>query len=309
MQPQYPQQYAPQPGYGQPAAAPQYAGYPPVQQQSQHVPNANSTLSDPTGGGGTPGPSVRHYEGRVVIVTPVSIDHAAKDKNDKPRPSAIYNVAVMDGPVPMTYGENMDEGTPPTHRVDQLPCEWSGLIASNTNFVRALADKLNQGGGPLVGFVVRSTVGNRPYNLQVIDPNDPVLGPRKAAAVQWWAAKQLGQVPPNPTPVELAPATQQAPPIHGYGQPMSPQLQPPAQPQYAGYPPAVVQGMAPIPPAAMPQWPAQQMSAPPVAEIPCPTGWDPSMWASFSVEQRQQIVGNMATAAPAAAGMGAPPPF
>lgn len=291
-----------------PYAQPQQYPQAPAQQPA---PGADPFANPVMGGNGL---KIRDLANRYVILVPRYYDANAKSKDgNTTRPSVTMDVIVLDGG-PLIYGDTQDNAgrvlSPPTMRADVMPMEFLGVIASNDNIVRAVRDQLATQ-SPVIGRIVRSDVGNRPWNLAKLDPFSPADSDIRTRAGQLWSAKLAGQwVSPKPVPIGGAPAPAQQPyaqPNAAYGAPA------PAQGYAGGHAaPALYAPQQPVQPAyaaaaqpyGQPQ-PAQPQPAPFV-----PAGWDPAVWATLTPEQQGAIQSQAAPAsivAPVPGGPGQPP--
>lgn len=280
-----------------PQPPPPSAGYPqqypqPVQNAAQQSGQQNGDpFSDPRNTGGL-APKIRDLQGRTVIMVPTRIDENAKGLKDEVRPTAYFDLVVVDGG-PLEFGSNMDENTPNTHRVD-TPAYFRGTMAGNSNIVNALREQV--GRGIVLGTIVRSDVGRRPYNLVRIDGSTPDGAAKRQAAQNLWFAIQSNTfVSPTPVPLFPGAAQQYAPPIQppGYQWPVGYTVQP-AQPRYAPPPP---------------QPPASVIPGPIVTGAPAPVGWPPEVWTGLSDEQRAQVLASQQGVTPAAPQNNAQPPW
>ncbi len=263
-----------------------------------------SPFVDPSVGGGL-GLKVRDLENRVVIMIPTSYNPSAPAlEQGKTQEQIIADVFVISGPSPLRFGSNITTGSPDTHSV-AVPYYATGVMLSHVNIVRAL--KPHVGTGIVLGRIERGTTqtrGNsRPWNLQ---PLADSLSPAQAQGMgipqaqidsdrmereragALWADRTVGTFV-NPTPVSLtAPQAQQQ-----YQPTQYPQVQQqPAQAQYQQQPTQYPQAQ---------QQPAQAQyqlqPAPAAADIPCPAGWNSTVWAGLSPQNKAQIAASMAPAA------------
>lgn len=225
-------------------------------------------------------PKIYELAGCLVAFSPTQFTKAGEGDNttgygkDAPRDRITTNIFVLETPngQPITIGRS-DPASAPTHSM-AAPARFQGVWMSADNIVRALAP----GGQPLVGAmvlgrVVRSEVGNKPWNLVAVDGT-----PDMDRAIAIWSALQLGQLAYN-EPIDLAPLPVPANVVH-YGAPPAPQYAPsPVPPQ-----PTAWNGAPPVPqPPAPPQPP---MVPPHLAAL----GWTPSTWAGLTPQQQQQVL-------------------
>ncbi len=224
------------------------------------------TFSSPRVGSGEPGPAISELDGRCVAFVVKSYDPNSLDPAGKPKPSVTADVYVIDGG-PLDFGGNYSldprEQRAPYMRCE-VPARFTDRMFSGVNIVRALRDEV--GKSPVLGVVVRSDVGQRPWNFDKI----PDGHPRWTIAGQFWAAMIQGQWQ-NPTalaiPGRVGPAGTTPPPMPGapipnpYAQTQQPYGTPPSgNPQQYGPAPAV----SPYPPnAGEAQYAAQQPAQPP----------------------------------------------
>lgn len=208
--------YPQQPQYTPPTAYPQvgqqYAQgqYAPTQtyapQPQQYVaPVAQATpptMVEPTGtgSGGTGGSplKIRELVNRACLVTPVRYVPAVAGKtfNGKPETdSIVFNVIVVDGPVPLQYGESQDRvnGGPPVYAIDTLPAVIEGAMTNNSEVVKSLIEAgwpqgtTDQHGNirppanvTIPCRVVIGTQGNHPFLLAAL--GNPTVDPMHAQA-------------------------------------------------------------------------------------------------------------------------------
>lgn len=263
-------------------------------QYQQAAPAMASPFVDPSVGGGL-GLKVRDLENRIVIMIPTAYNPSAPAlEQGKTQEQIIADVFVISGPSPLRFGSNITTGMPDTHSV-AVPYYATGVMLSHVNIVRAL--KPHVGTGIVLGRVERGTTqtrGNsRPWNLQPLAdslspaqaqgmgiPAERIESDRmeRAHAGALWAERTVGTFV-NPTPISLL-AQQPA----QYQQPA--QAQQWAQQQYhAAQQPTQYQQPAPV---AVPDA---------AADIPCPTGWNSTVWAGLSPQNKAQIAASRPQAA------------
>lgn len=232
-------------------------------------PSMNQPFTDPQVGSGEPGPAISELDGRVVAFVVKNYNPNALDPAGKPKPSVTADVFVIDGG-PLQFGGNYSldprEQRAPYLQI-QTPARFADRMFSGVNIVRALQGEV--GKGPVLGVVVRSEVGQRPWNLDKLTDADP----RRAYAGQFWSAMMTGQwanptahaIPGRPGPAGTTPPpTPGAPVPNPYAQ--APALQQSAQ-QFA--PQAPVQQFQ-QPPAPAPQYMTQPAPLPPYQPAPAP---------------------------------------
>jgi hypothetical protein len=305
-QPMAPQAYAPQPQqapqvqYGPPQPMPQpqqqYAPQASTQPAAQQVPApGGNPFSKPKAGGPVePRPRIKDLAGRLVAFRATAfeanaVNNLAGPNQDKTQPRVTADCYVFDGGT-LVFGGSPDyerKPTPHTHQVE-TPTMFTNMWITSTNIIRALTETPPGGvQGPAAGIVfgriVRSEVGQNPWNLEEV----PETSPEFAHCVQVFVSWQSGQAKPNvpvplaqaapspqqlqqqatqqyqqqygipaPGPAELAYAAQQAP------QPYPPQPMPQPQQQYAPQPvPQAPQGAPDFPPPGPWQAVPQQYAA------------------------------------------------
>lgn len=250
-----PQQYAPAPQYGAPAAPAN------IGQGIPTPPPPMPQLHDGGSSGGAASPKMRHLVNRTIIVIPKRIDDSkinteqGSQNYGKPQPEAYFDLVVVDGG-PLRYGDNQSRDPskqrPNTHEID-TPCVFRGANDYGFGFVQAVREALDSGEAGRVGVVQQGTRGNFPYlitkcGVDVEGNARPDGDARFAAAMELfgklWRDQHAAPNAPrefvNPTPRSLvAPGPQaQAAPAVNYGQPPAPQYaapQVPAQAQPYGY--------------------------------------------------------------------------
>lgn len=238
---------------------------------------ANPFTNPSAPGGGAPAPRPRDLVGCLVAYAPKAFTPAGAAGNTQgvdggePRDHVTADLYVLETPggQPIAFGGSPEwEAKPTPHdRMVIAPARFSSTWISNQTIVTALAP----GGQPLsgqmiLGRVVRSNIGRRPFNLMSVEGT-----PDMQRAVQIWSQLQLGQLAYreatalNGGPLPAAQTIPVAPSV-SYAPPMAAPLGPPA--------------WAPTPPPTPPQ---------PVGP-PAPAGWDPTIWASLSPQQQQQVM-------------------
>jgi hypothetical protein len=291
-----------------------------------------------------PNPRPRDLEGCLVAYAPKEFTPAGAPGNEKgvggsdPRDRVTADLIVLEvpnaprGPFQpyagmIAYGGSPDyEKDPVPHYLAvAAPARFESVWVSNSNMVRfALAPgKQPKVGELILGRIVRSDIGNKPFNLERVDGT-----PDMDKAVAIYTALQLGQatftspqpIPGAPIPVkaQAAPTAPAMPPgsvNYGFApSPMPPTptawmgSAPPAPPTppTAPAPPVPPQfpAQVPVPPAlanafpgttAIPQPPAPP--APPVPPAPAQlpahlvrAGWTPQTWADLTTEQQSQVL-------------------
>lgn len=307
MQPQpYPPQPAPQyppQTYGTPPQSQAYPPMPPAPQHNHNAPPAAPAIPQiitPTVAA-EPGPSPSEMSGRTVAFMPLRMTQSPKlgGAPGEMVPSVIADVYVL-GTGTFDYGAAPQANPPrpvPTHRV-QLPALFRGQIFSGVNIVRALEAHVGSGGA-VCGIMVRSDVGQRPWNLQASDRANNEAGAFFAGLAS--RQVQLGQpqplqaaAPAAPQAPSYAPQPQQNQPAPGYYGNVAPQVPAPAQaPQgYGAYPQA---------PAEPQQHNHVQPTVPPAptmppAGLPVPPNFDPNLWVTLTAEQQQFVLSQQGAA-------------
>lgn len=320
----YPQQgYQPQqPPYGQPPmqtyAQPAYQPQAPAPVATYAPPQ----FSDPsTGGEGGAPLKIREIEGRACGIRPVKFVPATPGAMFMGAPqsdSIVIDVLVLDGAVPLQYGEsraNDGTGGPAVYALDALPAEVKGVISNNSEVVKACKAILDSAPGNVIPCrVVRGTQGNRPFLLAALgSPLD--TAPADADRVRGmlgaaYVAIGTGRWPDGspyvaPVPREINGGPRQKP--NQANAQATPAVQPTYPPQ-AAYPPAAPAGQVVYPqataqhpiaqaynaqaptgqqyapqPTAPPAAPVQQQFAPGSREAylsgqEAPAGWDLATW-------------------------------
>lgn len=286
------QQYAPQPQqtpavqYGPPQPMPQpqaqYAPQSPTQPAAPQVPApGGNPFSKPKAGGPVePRPRIKDLRGRLVAFRPTAFEPNAVNNLAGPgqaatQPRVTADVYIFDGG-PLVFGGSPDyerKPTPHTHQVE-TPTMFTNMWITSTNIIRALTETPPGGvqqpaAGIVFGRIVRSEVGQNPWNLEEV----PETSPEFAHCVQVFVSWQSGQAKPN-VPVPLAQQPQQ-------------QAQQYGPPGLQGYPPAPqTQGYPPAPQPMMPQ--PQQQGAP---DFPPPGPWQavPDQYAALSPQDRVAV--------------------
>ena len=310
MQPQQyqypPQGYAPQP-------QPQYVPQAPPAPQPAPAPNGAPMFHNPAapGAGDTLAPKIYELAGCLVFFEPTALTPAGTGDNltgygkDAPRDRITTNITILatgDGQ-PITIGRT-DPADPPTHVVS-APARFVGVWMSNVNIVRALApDGQPLVGAKVLGRIVRSEVGQKPWNVVAVDGT-----PDMALAVETLNRIGLGQLayaepqplaaPAPANSVQYAPQAQpqmqqpmQAPPAYGW-----PQNVPQPQPQQQMAPPP--QQQAPqgygVPAQQINQWAGAPVAVPPQPGFEPPShlaamGWTAGTWGPLTDAQKQQVL-------------------
>ncbi len=279
---------------------------------------------NPNAPGASIAPRVADMDGCLVAFSPTAFTAAGTGDNltgyegDKPRDRVTTNVLLLETPRgPIIFGGSPETSAqkPHTHTV-MGPARFSGVWVTNSNIVAALAP----GGVPLVGAmvlgrIVRSEVGRRPWNLVSVDGT-----PDMTKAVEIYTQLNLGALAYNePQPlagtaapavnsVSYAPPPQAAPgaypgdpgfaPGANYAAWQAQQQQAQAQAaQAAAYAATQAAGVNAVQ-AAFPQ--AQVVAGYPVpqpgpapAGPPVPPGWNPQGWDTLTVEQKMQVWASM----------------
>lgn len=321
MQPNYPQQPA-GPAYGyQPPGPVEHRQQPPAQgtypyqdpnapgyyaptgqhvapvQQAPVATYAPPQFSDPsTGGEGGAPLKIREIEGRACGIRPVKFVPATPGAMFMGAPqsdSIVIDVLVLDGAVPLQYGEsraNDGTGGPPVYALDALPAEVKGVISNNSEVVKACKAILDSAPGNVIPCrVVRGTQGNRPFLLAALgSPLD--TAPADADRVRGmlgaaYVAIGTGRWPDGspyvaPVPREINGGPRQKP-TQQAGQPAA---QYPPQGTFSGVAP---QGQVVYPPAGQPQQAPREAY---LSGAVAPDGWNPQTWASLAPEQRAQFL-------------------
>ncbi len=298
-----PQQYAPQPQYAPPAPqpmappVPQYA--PPAPQPAAPVAAAvpapgTNPFQAPKIAAATLTPRVKDLAGRLVAFRPTLFEAEAPNNlagpnQAKTQPRVTADCYVFDGGT-LVFGGSPDydkKPTPHTHQVEP-PAMFPGMWITSENIIRALTETPPGGRqqitpGLVLGRIVRSQVGNMPWNLEPVDMSGPEVAHCAMIFAQW----QSGQSTPN-QPVPLAQTA--PPPAYAYtpgsqypGQPIQPPaapqpMAPAPQPQYA--PPAPMPAPVPQPAAVPPFPPAGAWAAVPEQYAALSDGDKAAVWAA-----------------------------
>lgn len=319
----------PQPAYYQPPTGqqPTYQQVPPTYapQTTQYAPPAPAPVatyappqfSDPaTGGEGGAPLKIREIEGRACGIRPVKFVPATPGAMFMGAPqsdSIVIDVLVLDGAVPLQYGEsraNDGTGGPPVYALDALPAEIKGVISNNSEVVKACKAILDSAPGNVIPCrVVRGTQGNRPFLLAALgSPLD--TAPADADRVRGmlgaaYVAIGTGRWPDGspyvaPVPREINGGPRQKP-TQQAGQPAA-QYPPQPTASYAPAPTAQVvypqAGPAhPVVQAYNAQAPAQQQYAPApgsreafLSGQEVPAGWQAPVWQGMTPDQRSQLL-------------------
>ncbi len=261
-----------------------------------------------------PAPRPRDLSGCLVAYAPKIFTPAGAPGNDKglgksePRDRVTADLIVLEipqgireqfqtAPGLVLFGGSPDwEQDPKPHYLSvAAPARFENVWIGNTNMVRfALAPGGVITPGQLVlGRIVRSTFGQKPFNLESVDGT-----PDMDKAVAIYTALQLGQATfATPQPIPGAPVPQRANSVTTAGPAM-----PPGSVNY-GYAPS------PTPPA-----PTAWMGAQP-PQLPAPTApptrptpqQDPAYAAYLAQQQQAQAVANVAQAFPGAVPIPQPP--
>jgi hypothetical protein len=279
------------------------------------------TAAPEMGASGAAAPRPRDMVGALVAYAPLGFTAAGAPGNttgvgnSPPRSRVTADLYVLDtGGQWIQFGGSpeWDQQPTPHYLMGVGPMRFSGVWVSNSTIVNALAP----GGQPMVGQmilgrIVRSEIGNKPFNLQTPTPEDI------ARATQIWSALQMGSVrynEPQPIPGAPVPQPKQQPGPSGPLQQVA-YPQPQTAPVYAAPQP---QGYAPTyaPPPAPAYQPPSTVPAPQAAPVapagPTPPGWDPAVFASLPDFQKQQVWASLQqqqAPAPVPAPQGTPNPF
>lgn len=299
----------------------------------------NNPFTNPTAPGAPdPAPRPRDLEGCLVAYAPREFTPAGAPGNEQgvgtsaPRDRVTTDVIILEipqnqrGPHQPAPGLVCFGGSPewdqqptPHYLVVGAPARFEGAWISNSNIVRALAP----GGKPLLGEmvlgrIVRSNVGQRPFNLESVEGT-----PDMDRAVAIWSAIQMGQLAPQvpqPIPGAPVPAARQStpapapmPPNPWANQQSTPQL---TQPNLAWGDPSSATaatphipiqqaatnlmngfpGATPIPtPSVSPVSPTPQPPAAPFPPALSAQGWTPETWATLNDAQKAQVLAAMST--------------
>ncbi len=290
-----------------------------------------------------PAPRPRDLLGCLVAYAPREFTAAGAPgntegyKGGKPRDRVTADLIVLETPRgPVAFGGFPEvDGEPRAHHLTVLgPARFDGVWVNNETIVTALTKKDSAGdtipkaGELMLGRVVRSDFGNKPFNLQSVDGT-----PDMNLAIDIYNRLSMGQLQYNaPQPIPGVPVPQRT----TASQPGTlPPPMPPAATQYAPnpVPPQATAWTTPPPPAppapaapvvdpAYAAWQAQQAIAngfpgtTPVPQPPAPpvnpnampphlaaVGWTAASWGPLTPEQKSQVLA--ATPAP----VSAPTPF
>jgi hypothetical protein len=274
---------------------PQYA--PPAPQpaapvQSVPAPGTNP-FQAPKIAAATLAPRIKDLAGRLVAFRPTLFEPEAPNNlagpnQAKTQPRVTADCYVFDGGT-LVFGGSPDydkKPTPHTHQVEP-PTMLPGMWITSENIVRALTETPVGGRqqitpGLVLGRIVRSQVGNMPWNLEPVDMAGPEVAHCAAIFAQW----QSGQSKPNqPVPLaQAAPSALQTQTANAYQAqygipaPNPAELAYAAQQQQYAQPPA---GFAPQP-APMPQYapPAPAPMPQPAAPAGVPPFPPAGAWAA-----------------------------
>lgn len=228
-------------------------------------------------------PKIYELAGCLVAFSPTALTKAGEGDNktgygkDEPRDRITTNIFVLETPggQPVSIGRT-EPTSAPTHMMTG-PARFQGVWMSSQNIVAALAP----GGQPLVGAmilgrIVRSDVGNKPWNLVAVDGT-----PDMDRAIQIWSALQIpnsGVTYNEPTP--LNPTV--APPANVVQYGYAPSSTPP-QPTAWTVPPVP---QPPVPQPIVVQPPSTPALPPHLAAL----GWTLQSWAGLTSEQQGQVL-------------------
>lgn len=266
--------------------------------------------------GGEPKPSPAELLGRLVGIIPTALtQEPVKDNAGKPtgamKDTITANIVVF-GSGTFDFGglegRMGSQPRPPQLRVT-LPYRIDHWVFSNQELVKAVKEYVPaQGQDPskiVIGVVVRSTVGNLPYQIEVPDASDA----RWPAAIDFLNGLKDGRYVLQP-PIAInqdAPGAQQPAPV-GYGAVTQQAAAPAAVAAYAQTAPTTYPtiGQAPamgaMPPAVQP--PLGVPAAP--VGYPAPAGFPPAVWQGMTAEQQVAILTKAAADAAAAQAAAAP---
>lgn len=279
-----------------------------------------------------PAPRPRDLEGCLVAYSPTGFTAAGAEGNttgvgtSEPRDRVTTDLLILDVPrVPrgahqptpgvVAFGGSPDWDQKPTPHYLQVaaPARFEGAWVSNGNIVRALAPGRQPLVGQMVlGRIVRSDVGQRPFNLVAVAGT-----PDEQLALQIW--QQINTVNPQTgqpmlalntaQPIPGAPVPQRTTPGAGANAaPMppansvsyAPVPQPPVDPGVAAvqaqFPGAqVVPNTSPLPMPPVPQPPMPVPTPPAAPAFPAhlaAVGWTPESWATLTSAQQSQVLAN-----------------
>jgi hypothetical protein len=238
-QPQYhPQQYPQHP----PQQYPNQPQYAPPQQQAPWTPPAPQTFTQPGSISTVTTPRIRHFEGRLVLVTPTSIERQIKndlstDPNAKQdRLKATW--VVLDGGQ-ITYGGDPATGRPDTFQDLNMPIRYDGVLCSNPILITQLSAAIPENGRPggmMLGRLVKGQAKkpghNAPWKLLDATPADEALATAYLSAVASGQADRFTSSAARAAAAGVA-QPQQVQPQYQQQAPM--QQYPPQQAGPAGY--------------------------------------------------------------------------
>jgi hypothetical protein len=154
---QQPQYGAPQ---GTPWMPPQYGGQPaqpagPV--GGQAMPTQAPALGQParSSDGGPKAPAPRHLVGRTILIEPLRIDEDTKADDGSKKPTAYYNITVIDGG-PLQFGDNKSNVITEQHGYTletDVPARFTNVSTRNWGFVQETRDTMARGDMAAVGVV------------------------------------------------------------------------------------------------------------------------------------------------------------
>lgn len=232
--------------------------------------------------------AVRHLKGRLVVFIPRSFDPTAKNKQGQPSPTFHVDAIVMDGG-PIEYGDNLNDGTPTSHRVE-TPCRMNGVRISQSEIVKELSKQDPRNPLPVIGRIGQGKAAKSGNNFWYMGAE---TAEERRMVTAWWADTNGGLVN-NPVPVEFRPrqvAAQAAPATGGWGQAAAAAPAQVTAPAAAGWgapvqPATSVVQAAPITNPGGWGTPAQ----PPAAAIPTiPPGFTPEVWATYPPDVQASI--------------------
>ncbi len=238
---------------------------------TQSQPNPFTSPDAP--GGGEKAPRPRDMQGCLVAYSPRVFTPAGAPGNQtgvggsEPRDRVTADLYILQTPQAVVFGGSPEyerDPKPHTHTVAG-PARFTGVWVSNENIVRALAPGGQVLQGQMVlGRIVRSDIGNRPFNLMSVADT-----PDMAIALDIWGKLQLGALHYN----EAQPLAGVPAPVNSvsYSAPTAATM--PAQPGQAD---------------AFAAWLAAQQPATPA--LPMPNGWQASAWATLTDDQKRQVI-------------------
>lgn len=312
-------------------------------------PSTNPFTSPAPPGSPDPAPRPRDLSGCLVAYAPKIFTPAGAPGNDKglgksdPRDRVTADLIVLEVPqgireqfqtasglVLFGGSPDWDQDPRPHYLSVAGPARFENVWISNSNMVRfALAPGGQIAQGSLVlGRIVRSTFGQKPFNLESVDGT-----PDMDKAVAIYTALQLGQatfatpqpIPGAPVPQRASATTPGAPAMppgsvnYGQASAYAPAPTPPAPTAWMGAQPP----QPPAPPAAPQQDPAYaaflaqqqaaaqatvaqafpgsvpipQPPATPTPDAPAPlpphltrAGWTPETWGPLTTEQKSRVL-------------------